>query len=923
MIELPNILCPSSPPLAVVPVLIAPLWALVYIIPAVAIALFGALVALLSPRSLLNLAKVLWRLKLHVLVFGVVVTAGVWGLMKVWPARSAEAAGSAARGANDNWPIFRGGLCRLGAAGDAIAPTSGGVNWARFAGEEWFLSSPAVVGNRVYVASAQISAFDSKNGTGRIYCLDANTGKVAWAAGPEFKTGHPTYRATFASPVVRGEYLVCGEGLHWAKGARLVCLDVRTGRLRWSLQTVDHVECAPVIADVRVGGRIEARVFVGAGDDGYYCVSLATGEQRWHLDGKKYPDAETSLAVHDGKVYAGLGNDGQALCVLDAADGKELARVRTPYPVFSPPAIDGGKLFVGMGNGDFVDAGSPPKGEVWCVDLNKLQHYTGGDFQPDWKIPLAGTVLGAVAVTEDRVYFGDNSGKLHCAERATGRKIATFDAHAALNASPTVAGNCVYVVSDAGMLYGLDARTLDVTWEYKVGSKPRCISSPAVAHGRLFVGTQDDGFVCLGQPGPAKAAVWAGRLGGAGTGGNPFASPPPSRVDFKWQYPGDQEDKAKNAAVAAPPALLGENLLVGLTGLGGGKAGLACLSTQTEGAKAPKPRWLYPTPHGVWLSPAVAAEAAFCSDGKPGEAGRFLHCLGLRDGRLQWKAALNEDASGAFIAGPDDVLVLDGATGLSGYNSAGRRAWSAELPGKAVHAPAAAGAMVLAATTAPPMLVALDRPTGIQLWQAKLDSPPVASPWAHKNRVYVATAAGLEARSLLDGSPLPSAEWAMQGGGVSGDFVLNESFAAYVSAGGELVVLRRADGKLAMPAVAGARIGTAPLLARGVVLYEAAAGKIMKLALPAGEAAAPATQPAQAAATATVAAPASAPATSQATQPTQPAPATAAATEEAPKPTEWFDASWLGEPATPMILGGAGLYMGRSGWGLVCLGEGK
>jgi outer membrane protein assembly factor BamB len=452
------------------------------------------------------------------------------------------------------------------------------------------------------------------------------------------------------------------------------------------------------------------------------------------------------------------------------------------------------------------------------VDLEKLRHYTGGDFQPDWKIPVAGTVLGSVAVTDDRIYFGDNSGKLHCADRATGHKIATFDAHTALNASPAVVGSTVYVMSDAGMIYGLDARTLEVTWENKVSSVPGCISSPAVARGRLYVGTKSDGFVSLVLPSEAKAPIWPGRLGGAGAGGNPFGSPPPGRGDFKWQYPGDQEGKTKDSAVAAPPALLGENLLVGLTGLGGAKAGLACLPTQSEGAKAPTPRWLYPTPHGVWHSPAAAGEAAFCSDGKPGDAGRSLHCLGLRDGKLQWKAPLNDDAAGTFIAGPDDVLVLDAATGLSGYKATGRRVWSAELPGKAVHAPAAAGAMVLAATSEPPVLLALDRPTGIKLWQAKLDSPPVASPWAHKDRVFVATARGLEARSLLDGAPLPPAEWAMQGGGVSGDFVLSESHAAYVGAGGELVVLRRADGKLALPPTAGARIGTAPLLGRGVVL---------------------------------------------------------------------------------------------------------
>jgi hypothetical protein len=41
------------------------------------------------------------------------------------------------------------------------------------------------------------------------------------------------------------------------------------------------------------------------------------------------------------------------------------------------------------------------------------------------------------------------------------------------------------------------------------------------------------------------------------------------------------------------------------------------------------------------------------------------------------------------------------------------------------------------------------------------------------------------------------------------------------------------------------------------------------------------------------------------------------------EPAEWMDASWLGRPATPMVLSGASVFMGRTGWGLVCLGEAK
>ena len=157
-----------------------------------------------------------------------------------------------------------------------------------------------------------------------------------------------------------------------------------------------------MIADVRVDGRVEPRVFVGGGDDGYYCADLATGQLRWHLETKKYPDAETSLAVVDGKVYAGLGNDGQALCVLDAADGKELARVHTPYPVFSPPAIAGGKMFVGMGNGDFVRYRLTAQGGSLVRGPGKAPALHRRGLPAGLEDPVAGTVLGSVAVTEDR-----------------------------------------------------------------------------------------------------------------------------------------------------------------------------------------------------------------------------------------------------------------------------------------------------------------------------------------------------------------------------------------------------------------------------------------------------------------------------------------------------------------------------------------
>jgi len=871
----------SSPgaPLAVVPVLIGPLQVLItvlwYVVPGLLIALAGAILSMLRPTAMLNLLKTLWRLKVQVAVVAACVVGLVWGGGKLWP--SGGTAAAAARGAGEDWPIFRGDLMRRGAPAGEIGPSAGGINWVRSKGEEWFYSSPAVIGNRVYVVSASLSAFDTKNGTGRIYCLDADSGAVAWAASPHFEAGYETYRATFSSPAVRGRYLVCGEGLHYAVGARVVCLDVRDGKLRWSFQTHSHVECSPAIADVEVSGRVEPRVFVGAGDDGYYCLDLETGAKRWHLAGEDFPDAETSLAVHAGKLYVGLGNGGKALCVIDAAEGKLLARAATPYAVFSPPAVADGKLYVGMGNGDFVDSGYPAVGEVWQVDLAKLARHTGGGFQPDWRMRVGGTVLGAVAVAAERVYFAAADGRVYCAERRTGRQIASFDAHAPIYASPAVTERHVYVVTETGTLYGLDRRTLDLVWEYRVGSAVRCISSPAVAGGRIYVGTQEDGFVCVGEPGEAKTPVWQGHLGGPAVGGNPFGSPPPALGDFHWQFPPDQEGKTADAVVAAPPAVLGESLFVPLAG--GPKTGLACLPTQGAQGRAPKPKWLYETPNGVRLSPAVVGERALCVDGVRGDDDRHLHCIAVADGRRTWRAEVARGAAGAFVASAADVLILDAPRAVSRCDLSGRRLWRRALEGRADHAPASTAAMVLVATSDPAALVALDRPTGAVLWTRRLAQPPVASPWAQKARVYLATASGLEARSLIDGSRLPPEVWKAPEVGVSGGFVADGSRIAYVGTDGRLVVLDRAGGRAVVDPLPGAKVGTCPFLGHGAVLYAGQGGKIMRLPLDSGDGAA--------------------------------------------KGAEWLDASWLGEPVTPMVMSASAIYMGRTGWGLVRMGEAR
>jgi len=337
-----------TPP-AVVPVLVGPLQALLALLPGILLAVGGSIVALLKPSAIKRLFGLLWSQKLIVAP----VLLALWGMTRLYsfvaPSHAPDV--SAAQAAEDDqWPVWRRGPERRGAGPDAVGPAHGNVEWS-FAedGIKTFYCSPAVVGNRVYATSARYEYFKDEGG---IYGIDADTGLRVW----QHRTGG--YRATFSSPSVSGRYLVVGEGLHLTDDARVFCLDVEESERRreavvlWQYRTGSHVECSACIDD--------GRAYIGAGDDGMYCFALEpdeSGQARvmWHLDGAEYPDCETSPVVHEGRLYFGLGVGGQAVCCVDAETGAELWRIPTPYPVFGAPSVADGKLYVGMGHGDFVN----------------------------------------------------------------------------------------------------------------------------------------------------------------------------------------------------------------------------------------------------------------------------------------------------------------------------------------------------------------------------------------------------------------------------------------------------------------------------------------------------------------------------------------------------------------------------------------
>jgi len=111
-----------------------------------------------------------------------------------------------------DWPAFRGGGELQGRA-DSTLSEKLKLLWSAKTGLA-VVSSPAVVGGKVFVGSN-----DSK-----VYALDQATGKVIWT----FTTEGPVE----SSPLVREGMVVIGSA-----DSNLYALEAETGKLRWKYAT--------------------------------------------------------------------------------------------------------------------------------------------------------------------------------------------------------------------------------------------------------------------------------------------------------------------------------------------------------------------------------------------------------------------------------------------------------------------------------------------------------------------------------------------------------------------------------------------------------------------------------------------------------------------------------------------------------------
>ena len=766
--------------LAVFPVLVGPLQTLLALLPAILLGLGSMVFAVFKPGGFKKLIRFVWRQKYFLAVTSAIIVLFKYEIQpRLTSARISKS--QASEELSSNWSTALGGAHRLSRGPGEIDATSPGVVWQN-SRDATVLSSPCVAGNLVIFSTATDIGPFTPEGRGAIVCVDAHSGTEVWRYAPS------NYRATFSSPVVSGDTVVCGEGLHQVEDARVTCLNLRTGERQWEFRTRSHVESTAAIAD--------GRVFIGAGSDGFYCLAVEPdpqGQARvlWHLDASDYPDCESSPVVVDDVVYFGLGEGGNAVCAVQAETGQLLWKLPTPYPVFAPPTIADGKLFLSTGNGNYVQSASDllamklqilkddgateqqlaeaaekhkAVGEVWCVDLATHTSL--------WKFSTSDAVLGAIAFDSGDVYFGSRDRHIYKLSKH-GQLIASYDLPAPMVSSPAVGTKHVYCTTTNGRLICLNDN-LKPVWDSGLGPGETFSSSPVTAHGHVYIGTARQGLQCLGKPGLPPVPVWnRGEIGGSADD-----IPIPQDGTELWHFPSEDQSQI---LVTAPMMPLQDSLFA--AGIQDGQTKLVRLKIKTADE----------TNRLVWskgfagriVAPLVGIGETICvAEEATDDSTLTLHAISVSDGTIRWSHPVKKTSHQSRVLGAplfhgiainqDRIYFWRDKGALSCLDLAhGKELWSqppTNLPDTALNngssesgwgVPTVAADLLFVLTTTEAdsrsfTLSAMDAESGTTLWRKALDVPPTSSPIVDGLQVMLQNGSSAALYDIVDGRFLRS-----------------------------------------------------------------------------------------------------------------------------------------------------------------------
>ena len=494
-------------------------------------------------------------------------------------------------------------------------------------------------------------------------CLDPETGRILWTSVNFSANSKPFFPAdvycpqekmfytkansyvqawNFSDPsipptlvwetYVPGGGLV-GSGIQYGDGKvfpgsyepHQMALDAKTGEVLWDTETQGSM----LFSGSYYQGRF---IRAGTHDNTIYSFNATTGNILWTFSPKTengYFCVCTAAAY--GMVYE-LNKDGH-LYALDVITGDLMWKYKGPGPLLFPgnPTVADGKIYATTGQAaSYASASYTSESEFACLDA-----YTG---KLIWKLPIeAFAPRESVAIAYGNVYLIPGT-VTTAVDTITGEEYTTINqiwaigtkpwptwrhdpAHSAIGqsgpanltlrwkfttvgavvSSPSIAGGRAYVGSQDKNIYCLDARSGGLIWKFNTSGRIK--SSPAVADGMVYIGPDDGYIYCLDAHN--GSLIWAKYAGGY------------IPANF-----------AATVILRSSPTVVGGKVYVG------------SLDTNVYSLDANNGdvNWTYKTEGYITSSPAVVDGAVYIISQEPASGALFK--LDANTGSLMWKKTL-------------------------------------------------------------------------------------------------------------------------------------------------------------------------------------------------------------------------------------------------------------------------------------------
>src|ERR1044071_4926851 len=275
----------------------------------------------------------------------------------------------------------------------------------------------------------------------------------------------------------------------------------------WTYEAGDSIESSAAI----VGGT----VFIGSQKGELVALSLQNGSVYWKFPTGN-PIGESSPAYSNGVVY--IGDLGGWLNAINAADGKKLWAFKANSEIKSSPVVVGDSVLIGSYDANLYCLSTRDGSLLWKFKTNGPVHSTPSIADGMAFIAGCDELFRAIRIEDGKEVFNVSSGAYTGASPALKDGSAfygTFDNEVlSVNlaakqitwryehpqrkfpfySSAAVTSDRVVIGGRDKMIHGLTMQG-KVVWTFM--TRARVESSPAIAGGRVFVGSNDGRFYVL------------------------------------------------------------------------------------------------------------------------------------------------------------------------------------------------------------------------------------------------------------------------------------------------------------------------------------------------------------------------------------------------------------------------------------------